>query len=216
METIQIHDIVDLIRNNTISVKQTAYIWKLMDESGTIIITGSTGSGKTTLLNALAGLSKPYSYIDIYEDTLEINLKHLPLPPTSHYKDKLRSSVKKQPHLTIIGELRDGVDCDTFFQVSEDARTTMSTFHGSSIDDAISRLSEDPLNISPDKIARVHFVGIARKISGRKANWYHHNGSEELNITPEMKDDLETRQTLLYKACADNRNSFKILQSYYK
>ena len=215
MKTIQIYDIVDFIRNDIISIKQTAYLWRLMDEGDTILITGSTGSGKTTLLNALAGLSKPYSIIDIYEDHKEINLDHLPLLPTYNYKDKLRSSVTKQPHLTIIGEMRDGVDCDTFFQVSEDARTTMATFHGSSIDGAVARLSDEPLSISHDKISRVHFVGIERKISGRKVNYYH-KGSEEFNITPNMKDDLEARQTLLYKACADKANSFEILQSYYK
>ena len=217
MQTVQIHDIVDLIRNDTISVKQTAYLWRLMDERGTmIIITGATGSGKTTLLNALAGLSKPYSIIDIYEDHKEINLDYLPFPPISNYKDKLYSSARKLSHLTIINEMREGLECDIFFRLADAGRTTMATFYGHNIDHAVSRLSEDLLNIPRDKIARVHFVGITHRISGRKADWYCHDGFDKFDITQDMRKDLEARETLLYKACADNTNSFKILQSYYE
>ena len=217
METRQIHNITDLIRKDTISVKQVAYLWKLIDEENSmIIITGKTGTGKTALLNALASLSRPYLKIEVFEDSMELDLDHSMIRPVYNYKDKLQFSRRSGAKLTIVNEMRDPLETSTLFQLTEAGRLTMATFHAWSIDGAISRLLDEPLHVSKHQLERVHFIHIARHSSGRKVGSYYHNGSDEFEITPDMEDDLEHRQTLLHKACANDANSAKILQSYYE
>ena len=217
METRQIHSITDLIRNDTISAKQATYFWKLVDDRDSmIIITGATGAGKTTLLNALASLSNPYSNIETFEDSMELRLNYREIVPAYNYKDKLDRSVRSRAHITIVNEMRNPSESEILFQLAEAGRFTMSTFHAWSIDGAISSLSDEPFNVPQHQLARVHFINIVQRSSGRIVESYRHNGSDKFEITPDMKDDLEHRQMLLHKACANDANSAKILQSYYE
>ena len=53
------YTIVDLIRFGTVSASVAAYLWVLVDNLRSVMISGATASGKTTLLNLLGGIDKP-------------------------------------------------------------------------------------------------------------------------------------------------------------
>ena len=47
------YTLINLIQNGTLTVQMAAYLWCLIENGRSVMVSGSTGSGKTTLLNSL-------------------------------------------------------------------------------------------------------------------------------------------------------------------
>lgn len=124
----------------------------LLHESGrAILITGPAGSGKTTTAYAClrelqrdAGVGK--SLVTL-EDPIESVLDGVSQSPVNRtadfdYATGLRSLMRQDPDVILVGEIRDRETAETVFQACLTGHLVISTFHAGSSAEAISRLAD--------------------------------------------------------------------------
>ena len=113
---------------------------------GMILVTGPTGSGKTTTLyTMLAQFNKPEAKIITLEDPIEY---HLPGISQSQINEKggynfasgLRSILRQDPEVIMIGEIRDLETAETAAQAALTGHVMLSTLHTNSAIETIPRL----------------------------------------------------------------------------
>ena len=124
--------------------------------SGIVLITGETGSGKSTTLAALlnrinrtrAGhiitLEDPIEYI-YTPDKCVINQREIGTD-TRSYADGLRSILREDPDVILIGEMRDLSTIETAITAAETGHLVFATLHTNSAADSIDRM----VNVFPD------------------------------------------------------------------
>lgn len=166
------YSIIDLINLGTFSEKMAAYFWMSLENSASIMILGGTASGKTTALNALACLIKPGSKIITIEETAELNLPHenwVSLIARQSYGlggsgagevtlfDLVKTSMRHRPDVLIVGEVR-GQEAYVLFQALATGHGGMCTMHADSLDSAVKRLTQKPMNIAPAYIPLMNLI----------------------------------------------------------
>jgi len=113
---------------------------------GLILITGPTGSGKTSTLYAtLAKISTPEKSVVTVEDPIEY---HLPLVTQVQINEKaglsfatlLRSIVRQNPDLLMVGEIRDIATAEITIRASLTGHLVFSTLHTSDAPVSLNRL----------------------------------------------------------------------------
>jgi pilus assembly protein CpaF len=123
-----------------------------------ILISGGTGTGKTTLLNALAARIPDDDRIVVIEETAEIHLEkpnlvrfearrsqvplgqELPLPAVT-ISDLVRATLRHRPDRIIVGEVRGPEAFDLLQALNTGHLGSLSTIHGNSAQQALSRLT---------------------------------------------------------------------------
>ena len=154
--------ITHLLEANVLTIEMAAYLWLLIDATPFLLIIGSTGSGKTTMINALMCLSDPNLHVMVIEDTREIQLPHywseytIVSPEGTKNNpitimDLVRLSLRKKPHFVIIGEVR-GEETREMFQGASTGHGAMTSFHAAGTNEALARLSSDPLNVNDNQM----------------------------------------------------------------
>jgi flagellar protein FlaI len=151
--------IIDLIRMETLSESAAAYLWMLMENKYSVMILGATGAGKTTALNAVACLIHPAYKIITVEEVAEVNLPHenwvstISRPGFGMERsgeialyDLIKSAVRHRPDLIIVGEIR-GEEAYVLFQSLATGHGGLCTMHSDSVDIALKRLTQPPMNI---------------------------------------------------------------------
>ena len=166
------YSIVDLINLGTFSEEMAAYLWTCLENSTSIMVLGGTASGKTTALNALACLIKPGSKILTIEETAELNLSHenwVSLIARQSYGlggssvgevtlfDLVKTSMRHRPDILTVGEVR-GQEAYVLFQALATGHGGMCTMHADSLDSAVKRLTQKPMDISPAYIPLMNLV----------------------------------------------------------
>jgi len=116
--------------------------------SGIILVTGPTGSGKTTTLYALLNMvnSKEKNIITI-EDPVEYRLaliRQTQINPKAgiNFATGLRSILRQDPDIIMIGEIRDLETSEIAMQSSLTGHLVLSTLHTNDAPEAISRLMD--------------------------------------------------------------------------
>ncbi|WP_434084092.1 type II/IV secretion system ATPase subunit [Haloglomus halophilum] len=148
---------IDLLRFGTYNLDQMAYLWMAIEHNKNIIFAGGTAAGKTTSLNAISMFIPPRSKLITIEDTRELALYHdnwlssvtrerLDEAANITMYDLLRSSLRHRPEYIIVGEVR-GEEAITLFQAMNTGHTTLSTMHADSVQTAINRLENEPINV---------------------------------------------------------------------
>lgn len=113
--------------------------------NGMIITTGPTGSGKTTTLYAiLKKLNQPTEKIITLEDPIEYKLQGINQSQIDHSKGYdfakgLRSILRQDPDIVMVGEIRDGETADIAIQAALTGHLVISTIHTNSAAGAIPR-----------------------------------------------------------------------------
>ncbi|NLF28227.1 MAG: Flp pilus assembly complex ATPase component TadA, partial [Clostridiales bacterium] len=113
---------------------------------GIMLVTGPTGSGKTTTLySALARLNKPDVKIITVEDPVEyqipgINQIHVNPKVGLTFAHGLRSILRQDPDIIMVGEIRDLETAETAVQASLTGHLVFSTLHTNDAASAITRL----------------------------------------------------------------------------
>ncbi|MBC7130712.1 type II/IV secretion system ATPase subunit [Candidatus Bathyarchaeota archaeon] len=171
--------ISDLIAFNTISSEIAAYLWYLIENRASVIVTGGVACGKTTMLNCLSMFIKPEMKIVSVEDTPELNLPHENWIPsvvrlTFGSKgnitlfDLLKAAVRQRPDYIIVGEVR-GEEAYTLFQAIATGHLGMCTIHAESVEAAINRLESEPMNIPKALISMIDVIIVMARteIAGR-------------------------------------------------
>lgn len=126
------------------------YLERLLDvleqPNGILLVTGPTGSGKTTTLYAaLAQLNTTERKIITVEDPVEYQLEgvnQLQVKPAIglDFATALRSIVRQDPDVIMIGEIRDLETCRIAIQAALTGHLVLSTLHTNSACASITRL----------------------------------------------------------------------------
>ncbi len=130
--------------------------------NGILLVTGPTGSGKTTTLYAvLTTINKPDINIITVEDPVEYQIKGISQIQVNPKIDLtfargLRSIVRQDPDVILIGEIRDKETADIAVQSALTGHLVFSTLHTNDSASAITRLVDigvEPFLISSSLIA---------------------------------------------------------------
>jgi Tfp pilus assembly pilus retraction ATPase PilT len=108
----------------------------LAEPSGLILVTGPTGSGKTTLLNAMLGvLNDGTRAIHTIEHPVEIALrgwgpiKQVQIGGNITFPRALRSALRQDPDVIMIGEIRDAETMEIALQAAQTGHLVLATLH---------------------------------------------------------------------------------------
>ncbi len=118
----------------------------LNQEHGIMIVTGPTGSGKsTTLYSCLNYLKDPTVNITTVEDPVEYRLagiNQVQVKPEIEltFASCLRSILRQDPDIVLIGEIRDKETVEIAIKASLTGHLVLSTFHTNDAPSAITRL----------------------------------------------------------------------------
>ncbi|HEU5298980.1 MAG TPA: ATPase, T2SS/T4P/T4SS family [bacterium] len=115
---------------------------------GIVLVSGPTGSGKTTtLVSALSMLNSVDKNIITVEDPVEYQLpgvSHIQVNPRAGltFAAGLRSIVRQDPDIVMVGEIRDVETAEIAIQASLTGHLVLSTIHTNDAASAMSRLSD--------------------------------------------------------------------------
>jgi general secretion pathway protein E len=115
---------------------------------GMILVTGPTGSGKTTTLyGALDKINSPDKKIITIEDPVEyqlfgVNQIHVKPAIGLTFANGLRSIVRQDPDVIMVGEIRDAETAEIAIQAALTGHLVFSTLHTNDAAGAVSRLLE--------------------------------------------------------------------------
>lgn len=129
----------------------------LQNPHGMILITGPTGSGKsTTLYTALSELNVEGVNIITVEDPVEANVAGINQVQVNTKADltfaaALRSILRQDPDIIMIGEIRDGETAEIAVKASITGHLVVSTLHTNSAASTITRLAD--MGVEPYLIA---------------------------------------------------------------
>jgi type IV pilus assembly protein PilB len=113
--------------------------------TGMIVTTGPTGSGKTTTLYAILNkLNSPETKIITLEDPIEYKLEGISQSQIDHsagysFADGLRSILRQDPDIIMVGELRDLETVEVSIQAALTGHQVLSTLHTNDAAGAIPR-----------------------------------------------------------------------------
>ena len=113
---------------------------------GILLVTGPTGSGKsTTLYAALQHLNEPERMIITVEDPVEYKIhgiNQIQVKPQIglNFSNALRSIVRQDPDIIMIGEMRDGETAEIAVQSALTGHLVLSTLHTNDAPGSIMRL----------------------------------------------------------------------------
>ncbi|MFY9457335.1 MAG: type II/IV secretion system protein [Candidatus Spechtbacterales bacterium] len=139
--------------------------------NGMILATGPTGSGKTTTLYAfLKKLKTPEVKIITIEDPIEYHLlgiSQTQAAPERGYTfaSGLRSILRQDPDIILIGEIRDLETADTALQASLTGHLLLSTLHTNDAAGVVPRLVD--IGASPSVIGPALSMAIAQRLVRR-------------------------------------------------
>ncbi len=129
---------------------------------GIILVTGPTGSGKSSTLYAcLNKLNSPEVNIITVEDPVEFDvtgINQVQINPSAGitFAKGLRSILRQDPDIVMVGEIRDQETAVTAFQAAQTGHLVFSTLHTNDAPSAVVRLMDlgiDPFLVSSSLVA---------------------------------------------------------------
>jgi len=149
-----------------------ASMQKLIDlPHGMVLVTGPTGSGKTTTLYAaLSKLYDPTLKIITIEDPVEYELtgvNQIPVNPKRGltFADGLRSILRQDPDVIMVGEIRDGETAEISVRAALTGHLIFSTLHTNNAVSAVGRLLD--MGVEPFLLSSVLEGVIAQRLGRR-------------------------------------------------
>lgn len=115
-------------------------------QGGILLVTGATGSGKSTSLNAvIRAIDRSKFSIKTVEDPVELTIPLVGQTSLNEmagltYPKILRSILRQDPDIIMVGELRDVDTVETAFRAAETGHMVMTTLHTGSVSESITRL----------------------------------------------------------------------------
>jgi len=138
---------------------------------GMVLMVGPTGSGKsTTLYSMINALNNTTRKIITLEDPIEYGISgisQIPIDTTSgqSFADGLRSVLRLDPDVVMVGEIRDADTAKTAIQASITGHLVLSSFHATSSAAAFSRMI-DLIGVNPIFSSAIRLV-IAQRLVRR-------------------------------------------------
>ena len=169
----------------------------LKNPHGIILVTGPTGSGKsTTLYTALSSLNKEDVNIITVEDPVEANIDGINqvmvnVKAEMTFANALRSILRQDPDIIMIGEIRDTETAEIAVRASITGHLVVSTLHTNSTANTVSRLID--MGVEPYLIADSLVGVIAQRLvrrlckSCKKAHVVTMAEKKELSLHPDKE-----------------------------
>ena len=189
---------------------------------GLVLMVGPTGSGKsTTLYSILNALNTTDRKIITLEDPIEYGITGISQIPVhtndgGSFAEGLRSVLRLDPDVVMVGEIRDGDTAKTAIQASITGHLVLSSFHANSTSAAFSRMI-DLIGVNPIFSSSIRLVvaqRLVRKLADTKkeraataaeANYIR----ETLDLVPSEKlEGLNLDNITLYDAVANEEHPF--------
>ncbi len=179
----------------------------LRHPNGIILLTGPTGSGKTTTLYAMLNeLNKPDKNIITVEDPVEYTLEGLNQVQVNEkagltFASALRSILRQDPDIIMIGEIRDRETAEIAIRSSITGHLVLSTLHTNDSAGAITRLIDmgiEPYLVS-SSVVGVIAQRLARKICDNCKIEYDASKREKIILGIDADESLKLYRS---KGCA--------------
>ena len=157
-----------LILLEAIDKEASDFLKKLVRAGYNIFISGGTNSGKTTFLNALSAYIPDDERVITIEDSAELQLKHiknivrLEAKPANIQGEKavsiadlIKASLRMNPSRIVVGEVRGAEALDMLQAMNTGHDGSLSTGHGNSPKDMLSRLETMVLSAADLPLAAI-------------------------------------------------------------
>src|SRR3989344_4216785 len=190
-------------------------------KTGMILTTGPTGSGKTTTLYTILDiLNTPDVNISTVEDPIEYQMSRInqtQVKPSIGFTfaSGLRSLVRQDPDIIMVGEIRDEETAALAINASLTGHLVLSTLHTNSASGAIPRLLD--MGVEPFLLVSTINVIIAkrlvRKLCSRREKYFL--SEEEIDILGKSVDIEKTLNILKEEKVVKKNADWKEI-SFYK
>ena len=146
-----------------------AILGATQNPQGMLLVTGPTGSGKTTSLYSLLNHRKsPEVNIITVEDPVEYQLpgiNQVQINPKAGltFPACLRSSLRQDPDIILVGEIRDQETAEVAFHASMTGHLVLSTLHTNSAPATLSRLLD--LGVDPFVVGSTVILVMAQRLA---------------------------------------------------
>jgi type IV pilus assembly protein PilB len=184
---------------------------------GMLLVTGPTGSGKsTTLYSAQNLLRKPAVNIVTVEDPVEyaltgVNQVHVNTCAGLTFASCLRSILRQDPNVIMIGEIRDLETAEIAIKAAQTGHLVLSTLHTNDAPQTLTRMVD--MGVKPYAIATSVSLIIAQRLARKLCS----NCKQSIDIPPEAlrKEGFEeadiTNGIRVYKAvgCSQCTDGYK-------
>ncbi|MDO6499700.1 type IV-A pilus assembly ATPase PilB [Photobacterium sanguinicancri] len=151
--------------------QKAAYLAALQQPQGMILMTGPTGSGKTvSLYTGLKILNTDERNISTAEDPVEINLPginqvHINNQAGLGFADALRSFLRQDPDVVMVGEIRDIETAAIAVKAAQTGHLVLSTLHTNSAAETLTRLTN--MGVEDFNLASSLSLIIAQRLARR-------------------------------------------------
>jgi len=168
----------------------------LKQRIGLVLAAGPTGSGKTTTLYTMLDiLNKPEVNISTVEDPIEyqmprVNQTQVKPEIGMTFANGLRSLLRQDPDIVMVGEIRDGETAELAVNASLTGHLVLSTIHTNSASGAIPRLID--MGVEPfllvSTIKTIIAQRLVRKLTSSKEQYFL-SGAELKNLSKNVDLD---------------------------
>ena len=169
---------------------------------GIVLVTGPTGSGKsTTLYTALKELCKPNINILTVEDPVECTIRGINQVQVNskaglNFAVALRSFLRQDPDIIMVGEIRDGETADIAMRAAITGHLVLSTLHTNDASSTITRMIDmgiEPYMISSSLVG-VIAQRLVRRLCTKCMEEYSPNVNERLILKIAEDDDVKIKK----------------------
>ncbi len=172
---------------------------------GMMLVSGPTGSGKTTTLYSMLGyVNSPEKNLVTVEDPVEYQLEGINQVPVNEqvgltFSAALRSILRQDPDVVMIGEIRDYETVDIAIKAALTGHLVFSTLHTNSACGSITRMIN--MGVEPFLITSSVIMVTAQRLLRRvcKACYKEYNVNHELLEDLGLQDQIKIEETF-YKA----------------
>ncbi len=174
---------------------------------GLILVTGSTGSGKSTTLAAMIDYinANRSEHIMTIEDPIEflhrdkkslVNQREVEVD-TKSFADALRSALRQDPDVILVGEMRDHETIETALLAAETGHLVLSTLHTLDATETINRV----ISVFPPhqqkqiriQLAAVLKASVSMRLVSRADNQGRVPAVEVMRSTPYIQECIENK-----------------------
>ncbi len=168
--------LLQLVSFGALDYDMAAYLSIAIESGMNIFVSGETASGKTTLMNAITVFIDPNAKIVSIEDTPEVQVPHpnwirevtrAEKPGETGTGvgmfDLLKAALRQRPDEIIIGEIR-GEEGLIAFQAMQTGHSCMATFHASTVQKLIQRLTGSPISVPKTYVENLNIVVIQSSV----------------------------------------------------
>jgi len=170
---------------------------------GMILVTGPTGSGKsTTLFSVLSMLNTPNVNISTVEDPVEyriVGVNQTQVNPIAGmtFANGLRSLLRQDPNIIMVGEVRDTETADLAVQAALTGHLVFSTLHTSDAATCLPRLLE--MGVEPFLIASTVRAVIGQRLVRRLCPYCRQQYQPDDGIIGRIKTAFDLKDSADFK-----------------